>query len=125
MICAKLPSGGNLVGASRRNHPVAGRRVRRHFGGGARGTILLIVGEIFALLWLFYGMWRLHHTLNPKHETKRLSPAHVPHALHAAHTAALPPHASVNEGTTERLITPERERAAVPLKPHKTDTAEI
>jgi hypothetical protein len=93
--------------------------------GPRGGTILLIVGEIFALLWLFYGMWRLHRTLNPKHETKQLSPAHVPHALPAARTTALPPHASVTEGTTERLVTPERERVAVPLKPHKTDTAEI
>jgi hypothetical protein len=93
--------------------------------GPRGGTILLIVGEIFALLWLFYGMWRLHRTLNPKHETKQLSTTHVPHALPAAQAAALPPHASVTEGTTERLITPERERVAVPLKPHKTDTAEI
>ncbi|HEY0378637.1 MAG TPA: hypothetical protein VGC87_17105 [Pyrinomonadaceae bacterium] len=53
--------------------------------------------------------------------TKQLPPAHVPHAL----SAALPPHASVTEGTTERLVTPERPRVAVPLKPHKTDTAEI
>jgi hypothetical protein len=93
--------------------------------GPRGGTILLIVGEALALLWLFYGMWRLHRTLNPKHETKQLPPAHVPRALHAAQTAALPPHASVTEGTTELLTPPERERVAVPRKPHKPDTAEM
>lgn len=94
--------------------------------GPKGGTILLIVGETLALLWLFYGMWRLHRTLNPKQETKQISHAGgLPHALPAAQTAALPPHASVTEGTTELLNIPERERVAVPLKPHKTDTAEM
>ena len=93
--------------------------------GPRGGTILLIVGGTLALIWLFYGMWHLHRTLNPKHETKQLRPAHVPHALPAAQTSALPPHASVTEGTTELLTQPERERVAVPLKTHKTDTAEM
>lgn len=93
--------------------------------GPKPGTILLIVGEAFALLWLFYGMWRLHRTLNPKQETKQLPSAHVPHALPAAQTAALPPYASVTEGTTELLTAPDRERVAVPVRPHKTDTAEM
>ena len=93
--------------------------------GPKGGTILLIVGEALALLWLFYGMWHLHRTLNPKQETKLRAPARVPHALPAPQTAALPPHASVTEGTTELLSAPPRERVAVPIKPHKTDTAEI
>lgn len=94
--------------------------------GPRGGTILLIVGEALALLWLFYGMSHLHRTLNPKRETKQLSPAAgLPRSLPAAQTAALPPYASVTEGTTELLTTPERERVAVPIKPHKTDTAEM
>jgi hypothetical protein len=93
--------------------------------GPKGGIFLLILGESLALLWLFYGMWRLHRTLNPKGETKQLASARVPHALPAAQTAALPPYASVTEGTTELLTAPERERVAVPVRPHKTDTAEM
>lgn len=93
--------------------------------GPKGGTILLIVGEALALLWLFYGVWHLHRTLNPKQEAKRLAPAHAPHALAAPQTAALPPRTSVTEGTTELLTAPQRERVAVPVRPHKTDTAEI
>ncbi|HKQ53526.1 MAG TPA: zinc ribbon domain-containing protein [Pyrinomonadaceae bacterium] len=93
--------------------------------GPKGGIILLIVGEALALLWLFYGLLRLHRTLNPKQEARPLPSSHVPHALPAAQTAALPPAASVTEGTTELLTAPERERVAVPVKRHKTDTAEI
>jgi hypothetical protein len=90
------------------------------------GLILLFIGEFFALLWLFYGMRRLHRTLNPKQETKHLSHAGSPaRALPAAQTAALPPHASVTEGTTELLTPPERERVAVPVETRKPDTAEM
>lgn len=93
--------------------------------GPKGGTILLIVGETLALLWLFYGMWRLHRTLNPKQEARQLSQTGPPHALPAAQTVALPTHASVTEGTTELLTVPERERVAVPVKPRKTNTAEM
>jgi len=91
--------------------------------GPKAGLVLLFIGEFFALLWLFYGMWHLHRTLNPKQETKQLPTAYVPHALPTAQTAALSPPASVTEGTTELLTA--RERVAVPLKPRKTDTAEM
>jgi hypothetical protein len=97
--------------------------------GPKGGTILLIIGETLALLWLFYGMWQLHRTLNPKKEAKQISPFDLPHTTFASHeTAALPPksaYASVTEGTTELLATPERERVAVPVKPQKADTAEM
>jgi hypothetical protein len=93
--------------------------------GPKGGIILLIVGEALALLWLFYGMWHLHQTLNPKQETRHPRLAHVPHALPAAQTAALPPPASVTEGTTELLVTPQREKEAVPVGPRKPDTAEM
>lgn len=80
--------------------------------GPRGGTILLIVGELVSLLWLFYGMWRLHRTLNPKEEKRQTLKAATPRAFAATQTAALPPQsarASVTEGTTERLVTPERE----------------
>ncbi len=96
--------------------------------GPKGGTILLIVGELLALCWLFYGMWRLHHTLNPKSDEKRVKPVSIPHAMPAMQPAALSPqpaHASVTEGTTELLAAPERERVPVPVKPHKIDTAEM
>jgi hypothetical protein len=97
--------------------------------GPKSGFTLLIIGETLALLWLFYGMWHLHRTLNPKKEAKQFSPFNLPHATFASHeTAALPPksaYASVTEGTTELLATPERERVAVPVKPQKADTAEM
>lgn len=96
--------------------------------GPKGGTILLIVGETLALLWLFYGMWCLHRTLNPKEDERQKLPANAPRAFPAMRTAALPPqsaHVSVTEGTTELLSTSERERVAVPVKPQKVDTAEI
>jgi hypothetical protein len=80
--------------------------------GPRGGTILLIVGELVSLLWLFYGMWQLHRTLNPKVEKRQTLKAATQRAFAATQTAALPPqsaHASVTEGTTERLVTPERE----------------
>jgi hypothetical protein len=96
--------------------------------GPAGGIALLIAGEILALVWLFYGMWRLHQTLNPKGNEKRIMQPNVPHEIPAMERA-LPPqpvHASVTEGTTELLAVPEREPVAVPLKPHKeVDTAEM
>ena len=93
--------------------------------GPKGGIILLILGECLALLWLFYGMWRLHRTLNPNQETKQLSPAAPARVLAAPRTAALTPPASVTEGTTELLGTPRLEREAVPVRPRKTDTAEM
>ncbi len=96
--------------------------------GPKGGIALLILGELFALCWLFYGMWRLHHTLNSKKDEKRVQPVNIPHAMPAMQPAALlpqPAHASVTEGTTELLATPERERVPVPVKAHKIDTAEM
>jgi ribosomal protein L40E len=96
--------------------------------GPKGGTILLIIGELLALVWLFYGIWKLHRTLNPKQEVKHFSPFNLPQSALRAQPSALPPHsayASVTEGTTERLAAPERERVAVPAKPPKTDTAEM
>ena len=93
--------------------------------GPKGGTILLIVGELLSLLWLFYGMGRLHRTLNPEKESKQLSPA----SFHSVNTSRLPPpsaHASITEGTTELLVTPElEERVAVPVRSKKVDTAEM
>jgi hypothetical protein len=92
--------------------------------GPKGGTILLIVGEILSLLWLFYGIWSLHRTLNPKRGAKQLSLADV----QSVSPALLPPQsarASVTEGTTELLVTPERERVAVPSRSKKVDTAEM
>ena len=96
--------------------------------GPKGGVILLIVGELFALSWLFYGMWRLHHTLNPKSDEKQLQPVSIPRAMPGVQPAALliqPALASVTEGTTELLATPERERVPVPVKHQKIDTAEM
>ena len=95
--------------------------------GPKGGIALLIVGELFALFWLFHGMWRLHQTLNPKRNEKQTGQASVPPAIPATERALLPQpaHASVTEGTTELLAVPERERVAVPVTPHKVDTAEI
>lgn len=95
--------------------------------GPKAGLILLSAGEIFAAYCLLYGMWHLHRTLNPKREAQGNLPLNVPHTLPSAQTVALPPHstpASVTEGTTE-LLTPERERVAVPVSREKVDTAEM
>ncbi|MCA1850160.1 MAG: hypothetical protein LC672_03675, partial [Acidobacteria bacterium] len=89
---------------------------------------LLIVGEFLALCWLLYGMWRLHTTLNPKEEVKQAPKDKHARALPMARAAALPAqsaHASVTEGTTELLATPERERVAASAGREKTDTAEM
>jgi hypothetical protein len=88
------------------------------------GMIVLIVGELLSLLWLFYGMWRLHRTLNPQGEAKQLSPASV-QGVSPSRLAPQPARASVTEGTTELLLTPERERVAVPVGSKKADTAEM
>lgn len=96
--------------------------------GPKGGIALLIVGEILALAWLFYGMSQLHRTLNPKKDEKQLLPASASHAIPAMQTAALlprPARASVTEGTTELLAAPGRERIPVPVKPQKVDTAEM
>lgn len=95
--------------------------------GPKAGIILLIVGELLALIWLAYGMWHLHSTLNPKKDEKRVGRTSVPRAIPATERARLlqPTHASVTEGTTELLDVPERERQPVPVMPHKVDTAEM
>jgi hypothetical protein len=94
-----------------------------------KGLTFLIIGEIFAFAWLSYGMWYLHHTLNPKEDARPLrTRAQIPQTIPTRQIGLLSqpaPQASVTEGTTELLATPERERAAVPLKPQKVDTAEI
>lgn len=95
--------------------------------GPKAGIILLIVGEIISFIWLAYGMSHLHHTLNPKKDKKQPGQASVPRAIPATQRALLPQtaHASVTEGTTELLDVPERGRVAVPVMPHKIDTAEM
>jgi hypothetical protein len=97
--------------------------------GPQKGLTVLIVGEVLALCWLFYGMWRLHSTLNPTAATRHSLPPDTTRALKGVRaTAALPEaraHASVTEGTTELLGAPERELEAVPRKPRKINTAEI
>lgn len=97
--------------------------------GPRGGTILLIIGEALALLWLFYGMWNLHRTLNPKEDKRQKLPSSAPRSFPALRaTAALPPQsarASVTEGTTELLDTPERESVSVSRQLQKADTAEM
>jgi hypothetical protein len=92
--------------------------------GPKGGMIVLIVGELLSLLWLFYGMWRLHSTLNPQGEAKQLSPANL-QSMSPSRLSPQSAYASVTEGTTELLATPERERVAVPVKSKKIDTAEM
>ncbi|HEX8844793.1 MAG TPA: zinc ribbon domain-containing protein [Pyrinomonadaceae bacterium] len=95
--------------------------------GPTKGFIVLIIGEFLALCWLIYGMSRLHRTLNPK-KARQDSLDDVPRVISQKPMAALPPqpaHASVTEGTTELLLTSEREQVAVPVKSRKIDTAEI
>jgi hypothetical protein len=96
--------------------------------GPKAGLILLIIGEILSFCWLFYGIWTLHRTLNPEKDSQRTWPDIGRHAISAGQTVALPPQsiqASVTEGTTELLATPERERVAVPVESRKADTAEM
>jgi hypothetical protein len=95
--------------------------------GPRGGIILLIIGELLALVWLIYGMSHLHHTLNPKGNEKQMGQTIIPQAIPAKERALLPQSArmSVTEGTTELLAVPERERQPLPVTPHKVDTAEI
>lgn len=95
--------------------------------GPKGGIILLIIGEILSLIWLFYGMYQLHRTLNPKEDAKQTGLAGVPRAMPTTERALLsqPKYTSVTEGTTELLGVSERERVAVPAKPHKVNTAEM
>lgn len=96
--------------------------------GMKAGLTVLIIGEILAFWWLFYGMLTVHRTLNPKKDSQRTVSVITRHAISTNQVAALPPqsmNASVTEGTTELLVTPERERVAVPVNPQKADTAEM
>jgi hypothetical protein len=73
-------------------------------------------------------MWTLHRTLNPGKGSQRTLSDIGRQAISASKIAALPAQsirASVTEGTTELLATPERERVAVPVKPQKADTADM
>lgn len=95
--------------------------------GPKAGTILLIVGEVLAFGWLFYGMCRLHLTLNrgggSKQKSNERSAIHVMPSLDTAALPQLPAPNSVTEGTTELLATPERER--VPVNRPARDTGPI
>jgi hypothetical protein len=80
----------------------------------------------YALYLLIQGAWELHRTVNPKPPTKSITTNAYP-AFNTSVTTALPPapvNASITEGTTELLLTPDRrEKEPVPRKDH--DTAEI
>lgn len=94
--------------------------------GPKAGTILLIIGEIMSFCWLFYGMYRLHRTLNPRPNEKKPLGTQAVHVLALPDTAPppqLPAHNSVTEGTTELLNTPER--VAVPVNRQGRDTGPI
>lgn len=96
--------------------------------GPKAGLTLLAVGEIFAASCLLYGMWRLHRTLNPTKEAQIDLPLNAPLELKSPQTAALTPqsaHASVTEGTTELLLTPDPERVPARVQSHKVDTSEM
>ncbi|MGH9900484.1 MAG: hypothetical protein ACRD68_01455 [Pyrinomonadaceae bacterium] len=96
--------------------------------GVKAGWIFLIIGEVLGLLTLFYGMLRLHRTLNGEKPAQLATPASLPRTLSAVEPAALrqqTARASVTEGTTELLASNPREPVAVPLHRKSGDTDPI
>jgi hypothetical protein len=94
------------------------------------GWVLFWIGEIIGLLMLFYGIRRLHRTLNPKKSAPKASEADLPRVIAPPSTvAALPPRqtaasswaAPVTEGTTELLHAPRQTPVAVPREREDTD----
>jgi hypothetical protein len=81
----------------------------------------------YALFLLLQGVWKLHHTLNPK-STKSTATTSVQPAVNAsAVTTALPParpSASVTEATTDLLSVDDR-RVPEPVRRKDRTTAEI
>jgi hypothetical protein len=66
-------------------------------------AIIFGSGALLGILWSFYGIIRLHRTLNPA-IAKELTPADFPLKISAAQTDLLPPsRISVTEGTTQLL----------------------
>lgn len=97
-------------------------------GGVRRETVLwvlLTLGQVTGWATLFYGMHRLHRTLNPKANVQPLSSPNVPRTIPSVEPAALPPKSartSVTEGTTELLDARGRKRTAVRVDRHGVDT---
>jgi hypothetical protein len=92
------------------------------------GWIFLLLGETFGWLLTFYGLLRLHLTLNSRRRSARLSGVELtqtlPQSLPNANTTALPP-ASVTEGTTELLGAKVYVREKVPIARERIDTSPI
>lgn len=73
-----------------------------------------IISGIAGWLTLFFGMRRLHRTLNPKRATEA-APTDFPRAIPSSHTVPLPAQSipvSVTEGTTD-LLEPEPPRSRI------------
>ncbi len=90
--------------------------------------LLSAVFGMMGLVILFQGMWQLYSTLNPA--ARKKSSSETRQNLSAPQPAALPSRPaqlSVTEGTTELLISEERQtaRVAVPVERKKVDTAEV
>lgn len=92
------------------------------------GWISLLIGEPLGWLLAFYGLLRLHLTLNSRARSARLSGVELtqtlPQSLPIANTTALPP-ASVTEGTTELLGANIYVREKVPVARQRSDTSPI
>lgn len=93
------------------------------------GWTLFTIGLLLGGWMLLYGVRRLHRTLNPKDEERRVLTPQTPPAIPPARASALPPRPanfSVTEGTTELLGGSEpRQPAHVPATPRGADTDPI
>lgn len=90
--------------------------------------VLLILGQITGWALLFYGILRLHRTLNPKTIMPASRSRDVTHNIQSVEPASLPPQsaqASITEGTTELLDARSRERTATPVERLGADTGSM
>ena len=89
------------------------------------GWLVLFIGETLGWLLTFYGLLRLHLTLNSRKRGTHLTGVEfvhtLPQSLPNTHTTALPP-ASVTEGTTELLNANVYAREKVPVARERGDT---
>lgn len=90
--------------------------------------VLLILSQVAGWATLFYGILRLHRTLNPKKETQPFHSLTIPQKIPSIEPAALPPQSawsSVTEGTTELLDDQTRDRTATPVDQAIADTSKM
>ncbi len=93
-----------------------------------QGAVIIGLGELFGFLWILYGMFRLHLTLNPRKNETHLSAAAAPHTLPPANTTTFPLSAvpaSATEGTTELLTLRSQRPAPAPLQRKVKDTGAV